>query len=229
MPREGHYINRSNWLRAAVLGANDGILSTASLAVGVSAASDERSALLLAILAGISAGTLSMAAGEYVSVSSQTDLERADVERERRELVLSPESELEELAEIYVNRGLKAETALRVAEELHEGDPLEAHLRDELGIQEKTRPKPLQAALASGLSFLLGGALPLLVALLAPLHLMIPLQYFSSIFFLAMLGAASARMGGAPWAKAVMRITFWGTVAMVLTALVGYIFGTEFY
>ncbi len=166
---DNHYIHRSNWLRAAVLGANDGILSTASLAIGVAAASDMREPIILATLAGLVAGALSMAAGEYVSVSSQTDVERADIEREKIELEESPEIELQRLAEIYENRGLKKETALIVAKELTEHDVLAAHVRDELGINEMSQANPIQAALASGASFIVGGILPLLVVLFLPL------------------------------------------------------------
>lgn len=226
MPQlEDHYINRSNWLRAAVLGANDGILSTASIAVGVAAASTSREPIVLASVAGLVAGALSMAAGEYVSVSSQTDLEQADIERERVELEEIPEQELNELARIYTQRGLKPETASQVAKELTEHNALEAHIRDELGINEANQANPLQAALASGLSFIAGGILPLLISFLFPLKGMVIAQYIFATFFLVILGIVSARAGGAPVYKAILRITFWGTVAMGLTALVGYIFG----
>lgn len=226
MPQlEDHYINRSNWLRAAVLGANDGILSTASIAVGVAAASTTREPIVLASVAGLVAGALSMAAGEYVSVSSQTDLEQADIERERVELEEIPEQELNELARIYTQRGLKPETASQVAKELTEHNALEAHIRDELGINEANQANPLQAALASGLSFIAGGILPLLISFLFPLKGMVIAQYIFTTFFLVILGIVSARAGGAPVYKAILRITFWGTVAMGLTALVGYIFG----
>ena len=226
MPQiEDHYINRSNWLRAAVLGANDGILSTASIAIGVAAASSTREPIVLASVAGLVAGALSMAAGEYVSVSSQTDIEQADIERERVELEEIPEQELKELARIYEERGLKPETALKVAKELTEHNALEAHTRDELGINEVTKANPLQAAFASGASFIAGGVLPLLVSLFFPLKGMVIAHYIFAILFLAILGATSARTGGSPVAKAIVRITFWGTIAMGLTALVGYIFG----
>ncbi|MDG1573434.1 VIT family protein [Robiginitalea sp. M366] len=223
--RKKHYIHRSNWLRAAVLGANDGILSTASLAIGVAAASDTRTPVILATLAGLVAGALSMAAGEYVSVSSQTDLEEADIEREKEELRTMPEMELEFLAEIYRKRGLKHETAELVARELTEHDALGAHIRDELGITEQTQARPIQAALASGSAFSLGGLLPLLVVLLAPISFMEYTLYGFATGFLILLGALSARAGGAPVGKAIWRITFWGTIAMGLTAAVGYLFG----
>ena len=224
---EKHYVNRSNWLRAAVLGANDGILSTASIAVGVAAASDTREPIVLAALAGLVAGALSMAAGEYVSVSSQTDLEQADIERERRELEEIPEIELLELAKIYEGRGVKKETALEVAKQLTAHDALQAHIRDELGINEVSQPNPLQAAFASGAAFTVGGLLPFLVTIIVPLPWMIQLQYISAILFLAILGALAAKTGGSKIFKAIIRITFWGTVAMGLTALVGYLFGVN--
>lgn len=222
---DNHYIHRSNWLRAAVLGANDGILSTASIAIGVAAASDFREPVILATLAGLVAGALSMSAGEYVSVSSQTDIEQADIERERQELKDMPEIELLRLAEIYEKRGLKKETALRVAEELTEHDVLAAHVRDELGINEISQAKPIQAALASGAAFTAGGIMPFAVALFLPLEHMEYLLYGSSIFFLVLLGALAAKTGGSNIWRAIIRITFWGTVAMGLTALAGYLFG----
>jgi VIT1/CCC1 family predicted Fe2+/Mn2+ transporter len=226
MPRpEDHYINRSNWLRAAVLGANDGILSTASIAIGVAAASTTREPIVLASVAGLVAGALSMAAGEYVSVSSQTDIEQADIERERVELEEIPEQELKELTRIYEERGLKPGTAAQVAKELTAHNALEAHTRDELGINEVTKANPLQAAFASGASFVAGGVLPLLVSLFFPLKGMVIAHYVFATLFLALLGAASAKTGGAPVLKPVLRITFWGTIAMGLTALVGYLFG----
>lgn len=224
---DNHYIHKSNWLRAAVLGANDGILSTASIAIGVAAASDNRETIILATLAGLVAGALSMAAGEYVSVSSQTDVEKADIERERQELLEMPELELQRLAEIYVKRGLKNETALTVALELTEHDALAAHVRDELGINEISQAKPMQAAFASGASFTVGGLLPFLVALFLPLKSMEYSLYGFALFFLILLGALSARTGGSSIGKAVIRITFWGTVAMGLTALVGYMFNVN--
>ena len=224
---DNHYIHRSNWLRAAVLGANDGILSTSSLAIGIAAASDLREPIILATLAGLVAGALSMAAGEYVSVSSQTDVENADIEREKIELKETPVLELHRLAEIYENRGLKKETALTVAEELTEHDALAAHVRDELGINEISQAKPIQAALASGASFTVGGILPLIVSLFLPLLNMEYYLYGFAIVFLIILGGLSAKTGGSSISKAVLRITFWGTVAMGLTALVGYMFNVN--
>jgi vacuolar iron transporter family protein len=219
-----HYIHKSNWLRAAVLGANDGILSTSSLAIGVAAANDMRAPVVLATLAGLVAGALSMAAGEYVSVSSQTDVEKADIEREKQELDEIPEIELQRLAEIHEKRGLKKETALTVAKELSQKDALAAHVRDELGINEITKAKPIQAAFASGASFTVGGILPLIVTLFLPLKSMEYSLYGFAIFFLIFLGALAAKTGGSSVGKAIIRITFWGTVAMGLTALVGYLF-----
>ncbi|MHB1279385.1 MAG: VIT1/CCC1 transporter family protein [Bacteroidia bacterium] len=222
-----HYIQRSNWLRAAVLGANDGILSTASLAIGIAAASDTREPIVLATLAGLVAGALSMAAGEYVSVSSQTDVEKADIQREKQELDDMPEEEMQRLATIYEQRGLKRETALTVAKELTEHDALGAHMRDELGMNEVSKAKPVQAALASGASFTFGGMLPLLVALFIPLPAMEYSLYGFAIVFLILLGGIAAKTGGSGIGKAILRITFWGTVAMGLTALVGYLFGVS--
>ncbi len=222
-----HYIHKSNWLRAAVLGANDGILSTASIAIGIAAASTTREPVILATVAGLVAGALSMAAGEYVSVSSQTDIENADIERERQELEEMPELELQMLAKIYEKRGLKEETALTVAKELTEHDALGAHVRDELGINEISEAKPLQAAFASGSAFIVGGTLPLLVVLFLPLNELEYYLYGFSILFLAVLGSIAAKAGGSNVAKAVVRITFWGTIAMGLTALVGSLFGVS--
>lgn len=224
---DNHYIHRSNWLRAAVLGANDGILSTSSLAIGVAAASSLREPIILATLAGLVAGALSMAAGEYVSVSSQTDVEQADIEREKIELQETPELELHRLAEIYEKRGLKKETALTVAIELTEFDVLAAHVRDELGINEISQANPIQAALASGASFTVGGILPLIVSLFLPLQNMEYYLYGFAIVFLIILGALAAKTGGSSITKAIIRITFWGTVAMGLTALVGYLFNVN--
>ena len=222
-----HYIHRSNWLRAAVLGANDGILSTASIAIGVASAVDNRDAIVLSALAGLVAGALSMAAGEFVSVSSQTDVEKADIEREKEELAEMPELELQRLADIYESRGLKKETALLVAKELTEHDALGAHVRDELGINDISQAKPVQAALASGAAFTVGGVLPLLVTIFLPLETMEYALYGFAIIFLALLGSLAAKTGGSSVLKAIIRITFWGTVAMGLTALVGYLFGVN--
>jgi vacuolar iron transporter family protein len=224
---ERHYVNRSGWLRAAVLGANDGILSTTSLAIGIAAASDTRHPVVLAALAGLVAGAMSMAAGEYVSVSSQSDIENADLKREKSELATLPENELEELSEIYVKRGLDKQLALQVASQLTKHNALESHARDELGINEITQPKPLQAALASGASFISGGILPFAVAIFAPIKFMVIYQYSFAILFLALSGAIAAKVGGSAIMKGILRICFWGTVAMGITALVGYLFGVK--
>ena len=224
---ENHYIHRSNWLRAAVLGANDGILSTASIAIGVAAASDFREPVILATLAGLVAGALSMAAGEYVSVCSQTDIEKADIEREKEELLEMPELELQRLAEIYEHRGLKKETAMLVAKEFTAHDALGTHIRDELGINEISQANPMQAAFASGAAFTVGGMLPFLVTLFLPLKSMEYSLYGFALFFLALLGAVSAKTGGASIGKAVLRISFWGTIAMGLTAAVGHFFNVN--
>lgn len=227
MQLEKHYINRSGWLRAAVLGANDGILSTTSLAIGVAAASTTRNPVILAALAGLVAGALSMAAGEYVSVSSQSDVETADLEREKKELEIMPEIELKELAKIYEKRGLTKALSLEVAQQLTAHDALGTHARDELGISEITQAKPFQAALASACSFVVGGALPLIVSIFAPLEKMIYFQYGCSIIFLAFSGAVAARAGGSVMGKSILRICFWGTFAMFASALVGYLFGVK--
>ena|SRR5210317_2202189 len=224
---DSHYIHRSNWLRAAVLGANDGIISISSLAIGVAAASSTREPVVLATVAGLVAGALSMAAGEYVSVSSQTDTERADIEREKKELAEMPEEELNILAQIYEKRGLKSETAFQVAKELTEADVLGAHIRDELGINEISKANPIQAALASGAAFLVGGVLPLLMILFFPIKEMEYWLYGSTIIFLMILGAMAAKTGGSNVKKAIVRITTWGTIAMGLSALVGYLFGVN--
>ena len=224
---DSHYIHRSNWLRAAVLGANDGIISISSLAIGVATASTTRDPILLATVAGLVAGALSMAAGEYVSVSSQTDIEKADIEREKDELKKMPEAELKILGEIYEKRGLKKETALQVAKELTESDALGTHIRDELGINEISQANPIQAAFASGAAFTIGGLLPLLVTLFAPVETMEYFLYGFTILSLIILGAVSAKTGGSSIGKAVIRIVIWGTIAMGLSALVGYIFGVN--
>ncbi len=224
---DNHYINRSNWLRAAVLGANDGILSVSSIAIGVAAASSTVDPVILAAVAGLVAGALSMAAGEYVSVSSQTDIEKSDIEREAQELKDMPEAELNMLAQIYEKRGLSKETAMQVAKEFTEKDALAAHIRDELGINEISQANPIQAALASGASFTVGGALPVLVTIFAPIKNMEYYIYGFTILSLIILGAQSAKIGGAGIKKAVLRITIWGTIAMGLSALVGYLFGVN--
>ncbi len=227
MESENHYTNKSGWLRAAVLGANDGILSTTSLVIGVAAASATRGPIILAAVAGLVAGALSMAAGEYVSVSSQSDIETADLKREQRELDTTPEIELKELAGFYHGRGLDNNLAMQVAVQLTQHNALEAHARDELGINEISQPKPLQAALASGASFISGGFLPLLVSLFAPIHKMVICKYFFSILFLAFCGVVAAKAGGSSITKGIIRICFWGTIAMGVTALVGYLFGVK--
>lgn len=224
---DSHYIHRSNWLRAAVLGANDGIISVSSLAIGIAAASTTREPILLATVAGLVAGALSMAAGEYVSVSSQTDIEKADIEREKQELIEMPEAELKILSEIYERRGLAKETALQVAKELTAHDALGAHVRDELGINEVSQAKPIQAAFASGAAFTAGGLLPLLVTLFAPVNTMEYFLYGFTILSLVTLGAVSAKTGGSSIAKAVIRVVIWGTIAMGLSAFVGYLFGVK--
>jgi VIT1/CCC1 family predicted Fe2+/Mn2+ transporter len=227
MQVEKHYVIRVGWLRAAVLGANDGILSTTSIVIGVAAASHERTTLVLAALAGLVAGAMSMAAGEYVSVSSQSDTETSDLKREQAELDTMPESELQELADIYVRRGLDEELALKVAQELSKHNALETHARDELGINEITTAKPLQAAISSFSSFLIGALLPLIVSITAPLKYMIYWQYLLSIVFLVLLGGLAAKAGGSNIMKSTVRIAFWGTIAMVTTALVGYLFDVK--
>ena len=224
---DSHYIHRSNWLRAAVLGANDGIISVSSLAIGVAAASSTREPILLATVAGLVAGALSMAAGEYVSVSSQTDTEQADIKREAKELGEMPEVELNILAQIYERRGLKKETALQVAKELTAADALGAHIRDELGINEISQANPVQAAIASGAAFTAGGVLPLLVTLFAPVKNMEYFLYGFTILSLVILGAVSAKTGGSGIKKAILRIVIWGTIAMGLSAFAGYLFGVN--
>ena len=227
MKKEEHYLIRSGWLRASILGANDGILSTASIIIGVAAASTTREPIVLAGVAGLVAGALSMAAGEYVSVSSQTDIETSDLEREKKELLEMPEAELKELADIYEDRGLTPKLSLEVATQLTKHDALGAHARDELGINSITRARPLQAALASGASFIFGGLLPVLAALFLPVKPMIYWQYVLATLFLAILGAVAAKAGGSSVQKAVLRITFWGTVAMGITAYIGHLFGVS--
>ena len=227
MRLESHYVTRSNWLRAAVLGANDGILSTSSIIIGVAAASASRTPIVLAALAGAIAGAMSMAAGENVSVSSQGDIEKSDLAREQKALIEMPEVELEELADIYQKRGLNEELALQVAKQLTEHDALGAHARDGLGINKIMEANPFQAALASFAAFIIGAILPFVVALLAPVKEMIYYQYCFSLLFLALLGAIAAKTGGSSIKKSVLRICFWGTAAMFATALVGYIFGVS--
>jgi VIT1/CCC1 family predicted Fe2+/Mn2+ transporter len=223
--QETHLIDRIGWLRAAVLGANDGILSTASLIVGVAAASIGTGEVLLAGTAGLVAGAMSMAAGEYVSVSSQSDTEMADLARERQELATQPEFERMELAEIYVKRGLDPGLALKVADQLMAKDALGAHARDELGISAVTTARPVQAALTSAVTFAAGAALPLAVVLVAPADRLVPLVSVAALGFLALLGAIGAKAGGANILQAALRVTFWGALAMALTAAIGALVG----
>ncbi|MEP9366068.1 VIT family protein [Xanthobacter sp. VNH20] len=223
---EGHLIDRIGWLRAAVLGANDGIVSTASLIVGVASASATHSDILVAGVAGLVAGAMSMAAGEYVSVSSQSDTEKADLARETAELKADPAAERRELAAIYINRGLEPALAHQVADQLMAHDPLEAHARDELGISEFTTARPIQAALTSAASFAVGAILPLLMAAVTPSALQVPVVAGASLVFLAVLGAIAAKAGGAEVMRATARVTFWGAIAMAATAGIGAIFGT---
>ena len=222
---ERHHVGKLGWLRAAVLGANDGIVSTASLIVGVAAASGSSQAILIAGVAALVAGALSMAAGEYVSVSAQSDTENADLARERRELTEETESEREELTRIYIGRGVEAGLARSVALQLMEHDALGAHARDELGISDLTAAKPLQAAVASAASFATGAALPLLVVLLSPVGVLIPVTIAVSLVCLVVLGVASARTGGANPLRAALRVLVWGGLAMGITAGVGRLFG----
>lgn len=222
---ERHYAERIGWLRASVLGANDGIVSIASLLIGVAAANADKSAVLISGIAGLVAGAMSMAAGEYVSVSSQSDTELADRARERSELETMPENELEELTTIYQKRGLQRELAEQVAKQLTDHNALEAHLRDELGLTEVHSAQPIQAAFASAGTFAVGAALPLLVAWLSPSSWAVWLIAGSSLAFLAGMGALAAKTGGAGMLKAAFRVTFWGALAMLVTALIGMAFG----
>nr|WP_042674166.1 VIT family protein [Methylobacterium sp. B34] len=223
--RERHLIDRVGWLRAAVLGANDGLVSTASLIVGVAASAAQTSEILVAGSAGLVAGAMSMAAGEYVSVSSQADTEQADLARERQELADDPAAEREELARIYVDRGLDHALALQVAEQLMAEDALGAHAQDELGISEVTTARPVQAALTSAATFSAGAALPLATAALSPGNLAVYTVSGASLVFLAVLGALGAKAGGAPIARATVRVTFWGVLAMAVTAGIGSLVG----
>ena len=224
--RENHAFSRIGWLRAAVLGANDGIVSTSSLIVGVAASEAGRSSVLIAGAAALVAGAMSMAAGEYVSVSSQADTERADLHREKRELAAQPEAEQHELARIYESRGVDPETAVVVAHQMMAEDALAAHARDELGISEASTARPLQAALTSALTFTAGAAAPLLAVALSPTKLLVPAVAAVSLACLAVLGALGARAGRAPVGPSLLRVIFWGALAMALTAGVGRIFGT---
>lgn len=223
---ETHLVARIGWLRAAVLGANDGIISTASLIVGVAAAAAGRNEILVAGVAGLVAGAMSMAAGEYVSVSSQSDTERADLARERRELRENAAFEQEELANIYVERGVDRELARQVAQQLMARDALAAHARDELGISEITAARPVQAALTSAATFAVGAAMPLLMVVMIPGGVLVPVVVAGSLSFLALLGGIGAWTGGANVARATARVAFWGALAMALTAVIGTVFGT---
>ncbi|WP_312736553.1 VIT family protein [Brevundimonas sp.] len=223
---ERHLVSRIGWLRAAVLGANDGLVSTASLIVGVAAAQTSKTGILVAGVAGLVAGAMSMAAGEYVSVSSQADTEAADLSRERAELDADPEAETRELAAIYRSRGVDAQVSLEVARQLMVHDALGAHARDELGLSEHTAARPIQAALTSAATFSVGAVLPLAVVVVVPGSLLVALVSGSALIGLALLGGIGARVGGAGIAKAVLRVTFWGAFAMGLTAGIGHLFGT---
>ncbi len=223
---ERHLVTRIGWLRAAVLGANAGIVSTASLIVGVAAAATSSSEVLVAGVAGLVAGAMSMAAGEYVSVSSQADTEAADLAREARELVDQPAAEREELARIWVERGVELELARAVADQLMAKDAIGAHARDELGISEATTARPIQAALTSAVTFAVGAAMPLLMVVVSPTNLLVTIVSVASLLFLALLGAIGARAGGADVVRATLRVTFWGAIAMALTAGIGKLVGT---
>ena len=224
--RESHRAARIGWLRAAVLGANDGTISIASLVIGVAAAGASQSSILLTGVAGLVAGAMSMAAGEYVSVQSQADTEAADIAREKLELETDPEHELEELTSIYAGRGLDPPLARLVAEALMAKDALGAHIRDELGITETLRARPIQAAFASAISFVAGGVVPIATVLLAPSGLIVELLSATALVTLLLLGGTAAYAGGAPLAKGAIRVAFWGALAMGLTAAVGRLFGT---
>lgn len=226
-PGQPHYITRSGWLRAAVLGANDGIVSVSALVVGVAAAGADARSIMVAGVAGLTAGAMSMAAGEYVSVSSQSDTERADIKREEIALQEMPNEEFAELVEIYRARGLSEQTAHTVAKELTEKDALAAHIRDELGLSEVHTANPLQAAFASGLTFSIAAAIPVLGAFLAPASLTIPVVLFVTILALAGLGALGAIAGGAPLLRASVRVVGWGVFAMIVTAGIGWLFGVS--
>jgi VIT1/CCC1 family predicted Fe2+/Mn2+ transporter len=224
--KESHLVERIGWLRAAVLGANDGIISTASLILGIAAAAAAKSDILLAGIAGLVAGAMSMAAGEYVSVSSQSDTEQADLARERRELAENPDFEKEELAQIYAGRGVEIGLARQVAQQLMAKDAVGAHARDELGISEITSARPVQAALTSAVTFSAGAAAPLALTLLSPSSLVVPIVSIGSLLSLALLGLVGARTGGAEVLKPIVRVTFWGALAMALTAGIGALVGT---
>jgi VIT1/CCC1 family predicted Fe2+/Mn2+ transporter len=224
-PDDPHYVHRTGWLRAAVLGANDGIISVSSLIIGVAAATPEPAAIMVAGVAALMAGAMSMAAGEYISVSSQRDSEQADIRREQQALAQTPEAEQDELAAIYRKRGLSAETAATVARELTALDPLAAHIKDELGLSDQLAARPLQAALASGATFSAAAAVPLVVAWLAPAGTIVAAVVAVSIIALALLGALGAKDGAAPLVPAMLRVVGWGVFAMAITAAVGWLFG----
>ena len=226
-PDDPHYVHRTGWLRAAVLGANDGIVSVASLILGVAAATPDRAAILVSGVAGLVAGAMSMAAGEYISVSSQRDSEQADIRREQQALTETPEHELEELAALYQARGLSAETAAIVARELSAHDPLAAHVRDELGLSEEMSARPMQAAFASGATFSVAAAVPVLAAYMAPPAAVILAVVITSVVSLAVLGALGAKAGAAPLVPAVLRVIGWGIFAMAITGAVGWLFGVS--
>jgi VIT1/CCC1 family predicted Fe2+/Mn2+ transporter len=225
--REHHLISRTGWLRAAVLGANDGILSTASLILGVASASHSRSGIIVSGVSGLVAGALSMAVGEYVSVSSQSDVEKAAIEQERQELKADGAGELRELEQIYIKRGLSGELAAEVARQLTRKDALAAHTRDELGISKVMRANPVQAAVASAVSFSAGAAIPLLAGVISPIDFAIPAVYGTALCFLVVLGALGARTGGAPIIPATIRVAFWGAFAMAATAGIGFLFNVR--
>jgi VIT1/CCC1 family predicted Fe2+/Mn2+ transporter len=226
--RENHLVKRVGWLRAAVLGANDGIVSTASLIVGVASATAAPNEILIAGIAGMVAGAMSMAAGEYVSVSSQADTEHADLARERKELKEEPESELEELTQIYISRGVSSDVAREVAVQLTKADALATHAREELGISEITTARPIQAAFTSAATFTVGALMPLIMVLICPKALLITAVSVASLVFLGLLGAIGAKAGGANIIKATARVMFWGALAMIITAFIGKVFGTVF-
>jgi VIT1/CCC1 family predicted Fe2+/Mn2+ transporter len=225
--REHHHIGNTGWLRAAVLGANDGVLSTASLILGVATATHSHGSILIAGVSGLVAGALSMAAGEYVSVSSQADVEKADLNVERRELADDKDAELRELTGIYIQRGLTRELAAQVAEQLTAKDALAAHARDELGITEESTARPLQAAFASAASFSAGAAVPILASLISPIGFVVAAVYITSLLVLAALGSLGARAGGAPLLPATLRVTFWGIAAMAVSAGIGMLFHVQ--
>ncbi|WP_076591183.1 VIT1/CCC1 transporter family protein [Herminiimonas arsenitoxidans] len=223
---EKHFNGRIGWLRAAVLGANDGIISTACLLLGVASANVARHELLITGVAALVAGAMSMAAGEYVSVSSQADTEKAELDRERKELEEQPDAEHRELASIYVARGVAPDVARQVAQQLMAHDALSAHARDELGIHEASAARPVEAAITSAITFSVGAALPLLTALITPTTLLVPTLGLTSMFFLVGLGILAAKAGGAPLLPAALRVGFWGALAMIVTSIIGKIFGT---